>query len=151
MVCFSVRIKEPHKDQYIQAYGINPKTTQYIYLHLCIYMFRIFALNFLAKILVVLLICEHLCYLTRSIFDLVTDLMPGKGRIMQATRGGQAKRESEQQCQPLTSQRILHLDSGEYQKHLEIQRGRWGRIPMKSKYVPASSFCLLVMYQGWKD
>lgn len=95
---FKVRIKEPHKDQYIQAYGINPKTTQYIYLHLCIYMFRIFALNFLAKILVVLLICEHLCYLTRSIFDLVTDLMLGKGRIMQVTHGGQAKRVSEQQC-----------------------------------------------------
>lgn len=95
---FKVRIKKPHKDQYIHAYGIKPKTTQYVYLHLCIYMFRIFALNFLTKILVVLLICKHLFYLTRSIFDLVTDLMLGKGRIMQATHGGQAKGESGQQC-----------------------------------------------------
>lgn len=52
---FKVIVEEPHKDQYIQAYGINLKTIQYIYLHLCIYMFRIFALNFLVKILVVLL------------------------------------------------------------------------------------------------
>lgn len=53
---FKVGIKERHKNQYIQAYGINLKTTQYIYLHLCIYMFRIFDLNFLVKILVALLI-----------------------------------------------------------------------------------------------
>jgi len=52
---FKVSIEDPYKDQYIQAYAIKLRTTRYICLHLCIYMFRIFALNFLIKILVVLL------------------------------------------------------------------------------------------------